>query len=263
MRSAPNVSRKTGDRGRAGLVQSRRCAAPMREMSSGVMRGARAHFAWQVRITPSGRAGLAAAPAVDTRHQQVGAATVRRPLRNTLKTIVNRVPCASFAGRRAEFPAFRNEWHVGCIPDGDGNVSCGEPCNFFQQFRVHAAVQTSGSAYRRPPVWRAVVRPARYFFIWTALFIWPKVAWRPKWGSVLSDWGCVFASKKRGFCSLRRTLLPRQGGEAPHHRHESVEINRLGDVEVEAGFDGGGDVAFGSVAGHRDGQHMPACFQGP
>jgi len=38
--------------------------------------------------------------------------------------------------------AHRVGWHMGCIPTG------------------------------RPPVWRAVVRPARYFFIWQ------KVAWR-------------------------------------------------------------------------------------
>jgi hypothetical protein len=48
-------------------------------------------------------------------------------------------------------------WHVCCI-----QCEAGEVRSFIPSF---ALTPTGGSAYRRPPVWRAVVRPARYFLM--------------------------------------------------------------------------------------------------
>jgi hypothetical protein len=82
-----------------------------------------------------------------------------------------------------------------------------------------------------------------------------------------------YAGKKRGFCqrkagpSVPRTFaecccsLARQRRQPSYHRHEGVEINRLGDVEVEAGFDGGGYVAFRCVAGHGDREYVTSNLQ--
>jgi len=86
--------------------------------------------------------------------------------------------------RRAQdfFPRAR-PWHVCCI-----QCEAGEVRSFKPSF---ALTPTGGSAYRRPPVWRAVVRPARYFL----------------WGrSRLRRFGRAHlgrdrdAGKKRGFC---------------------------------------------------------------
>jgi hypothetical protein len=51
-----------------------------------------------------------------------------------------------------------DRWHVCCI-----QCEAGEVRSFIPSFAL--APTMGGSAYRRPPVWRAVVRPARYFFI--------------------------------------------------------------------------------------------------
>jgi hypothetical protein len=57
-------------------------------------------------------------------------------------------------------------------------------------------------------------------------------------------------------------LLPERG-ESTHHRHKSVEIDRLGYVQVKARLNRRRDVNLRCIAGHRDGQHVPAIFQPP
>ena len=57
---------------------------------------------------------------------------------------------------RAELSGRRRFWHVGCI----------RPIAGWAVTVSRLAPEKCGDcAYRRPPVWRAVVRPARYFFL--------------------------------------------------------------------------------------------------
>ena len=161
--------------------------------------------------------------------------------------------------RTQDFFPRGGSWHVCCI-----QCEAGEVRSFIPSF---ALTPTGGSAYRRPPVWRAVVRPARYFFTGRNCL---RQFRRARLGRE------PHAGKKRGFC--RRNVgrsgarafpsapslsvsLPCQRRQPSYHRHEGVEINRLGDVEIEAGLDSRGDVAFRCVAGHGDRQHVTSNLQ--
>jgi len=103
-------------------------------MSSGVMRaGARIFFMAGMNYT--GIAGRMRRPVTTGRTRTSGrpAQGVRSPTRNMLKSIVNRRPKAHRRGK----PRF---------------------------FRIPAALACVLHTEGRPPVWRAVVRLARYFF---------------------------------------------------------------------------------------------------
>jgi hypothetical protein len=177
---------------------------------------------------------------------------------NVLKTIANLADATLQAVSVGFFPARRV---LACVlhsvRGGGGQVV--KPS--------FALTPTGGSAYRRPPVWRAVVRPARYFFTGRNCL---RQFRRARLGRE------PHAGKKRGFC--RRNVgrsgarafpsapslsvsLPCQRRQPSYHRHEGVEINRLGDVEIEAGLDSRGDVAFRCVAGHGDRQHVTSNLQ--
>ena len=189
-------------------------------------------------------------------------------LLNALKSITN-WPSGQCRGRIFFRP--RQPWHVGCIPARSGTRVASFACDLLTSFAL-TPLRDGGSAYRRPPVWRAVVRPARYFFAFLYLaksrlrrflqsltgasdFRREQKAWFllaiARWRRRFFPRGCV------------PPLLPRQRGQAPHHRHEGVEINRLGDMEVEAGFHGGGDIAFGGVTCHRNRKHAASDLQSP
>ena len=83
------------------------------------------------------------------------------PLLNALKSITN-WPSGQCRGRIFFRP--RQPWHVGCIPARSGTRVASFACDLLTSFAL-TPLRDGGSAYRRPPVWRAVVRPARYFFI--------------------------------------------------------------------------------------------------
>ena len=82
--------------------------------------------------------------------------------------------------------------------------------------------------YRRPPVWRAVVRPARYFFVCSRV----AVAWL----------AVTLVAAEAAPASTSNASQPRQRGQAAHHRHEGVEINRLGHMQIETRIDSRRDV---------------------
>jgi hypothetical protein len=175
-------------RGSPRFVQSTNCAVLAGRMSSGVMRAPRALFSGQVRITPAPGEGSAdGSPPVGwsfrpSRLRRAGVCSQHVEINCESNT--RECPDAT----KEDFSALRSRWHVCCIPGV------------------------------RPPVWRAVVRPARYFFV--------------------------------------RALLPSQSGKTADHRHECVEINRLRHVQIEACFDRGSHIPLGRIAGHRDGEHV-------
>ena len=158
-------------------------------MSCGVMRAAHAYFSSPVLITLRSTAALAG-PAVG---EPAGAcrASPHGALRasNVLKTIANLADATLQAVSVGFFPARRV---LACVlhsvRGGGGQVV--KPS--------FALTPTGGSAYRRPPVWRAVVRPARYFFMGLNCLCQFRRAH-------LGRDGC--AGKKRGFCLRKAGLL--------------------------------------------------------
>jgi hypothetical protein len=100
----------------------------------------------------------------------------------------------------------------------------------------------------RPPVWRAVVRPARYFLSWQKVACgafcetlpifrrqkaWFLPAAQLRHVTVEPTLTCACgALGRRHFVDAQRTSISLAGQrcEAAHHRHERVEINRLRHV---------------------------------
>ena len=85
-------------------------------------------------------------------------------------------------------------------------------------------------ADRRPPVWRAVVRPARSFFA--------------------CDLSTVLGGGSAGV------------GKAPDDRHEGIEVDGLRHVQIEARVDRCFDIGARGVTRQRD-RHDPCAFGEP
>jgi hypothetical protein len=125
-------------------------------MSCGVMRAAHAYFSSPVLITVRFAASWRD-PTAALRVSTCRASPQRAPrASNILKTIAN-LADATLQAVPAGF--FSARWVLACVlhsvRSGGGQVV----------IPSFALTPTGGSAYRRPPVWRAVVRPARYFFM--------------------------------------------------------------------------------------------------
>jgi hypothetical protein len=143
-----------------------------RRMSRGVMRATHAYFSSPVlnyRMTCRANRTLALPGACNT-----GPASREGACRtsNTLKIIANLAGATPLQDAGGIFS--RNSASGMLVAFSARRGRSGR----FTQFR--AGADTGDSAYRRPPVWRAVVRPARYFFI------------GPKMGSPL--WANTFPS---------------------------------------------------------------------
>jgi len=52
-------------------------------------------------------------------------------------------------------------------------------------------------------------------------------------------------------------------GEPPDHGHEGVEVQRLGNVQVESGIHRCLDIPVGGIAGHGNGQHLASRLKRP
>jgi hypothetical protein len=155
--------------------------------------------------------------------------------------------------------------------------------------------QRRGEAYRRPPVWRAVVRPARYFFVWRTCLqqfsrTQPSFALARRRGFFsyapasgfsqtkppfplakdVTFASCAPASGLRAIfpdkasvpardCSRKRSSFVSAGvGEAADDGNEGIEVDVFGDVHVESRVDGGLDIAAGRVAGEGNGDDAVA-----
>ena len=230
-------------------------------MSCGVMRAAHAYFSSPVLITWRSTAALAGPVAGDP----AGAcrASPHGALRasNVLKTIANLADATLQAVSVGFFPARRV---LACVlhsvRGGGGQV-------VYTQFRANATTHRAVVPTEDPP----------FGGLWCdqpAIFLSGRSCRRQlRRARPGRD---ERAGKKRGFC--RRNVgrsgarafpsapslsvsLPCQRRQPSYHRHEGVEINRLGDVEIEAGLDSRGDVAFRCVAGHGDRQHVTSNLQ--
>jgi hypothetical protein len=102
-------------------------------------------------------------------------------------------------------------WHVCCIQCDAGEVRSFKPS--------FALTPTGGSAYRRPPVWRAVVRPARYFLM------------GPKSPSALRP----SASRERSGRRQKAWFLPAKSG--PVESRESVSAAITASLRGSRAFD--------------------------
>jgi hypothetical protein len=137
-----------------------------------------------------------------------------RPLRNTLKTIVNRVISAATRLRDGIFQRFGTNGIWVAYPTDTGMWVASGPCNSSVSF---ALTLRCNERERLPKT--------------------PRLA------------GCG-ATSPLFFCLASASLprhqvsLARQRCQAPHHRHEGVEINRLRHVQVEAGPDRRRDIPF-------------------
>jgi hypothetical protein len=128
-----------------------------RRMSRGVMRATHAYFSAPVLNYMGGcgwNCGRALTGACNTcPASREGACHTS----NALKAIANLADATSLQGARRSFSRSGGSGMLVASSAGRGR-----PGRFTQ---FCAGASTGDSAYRRPPVWRAVVRPARYFFM--------------------------------------------------------------------------------------------------